>query len=198
MCRVDGIIYERITESTPSVENIRAAKHQTRGPPQGLQLESACRKEDQPERQFDSPNTMRFSSDNLPPGIISAMHRAPASTISPTRKESESIAQSKGESVECEHDLHDDIEAYCKGRGWYYVHSRMDKPTTTALGVPDFIIALPEGKTLWVECKRKGGKLRAEQQGVAMMLDKLQHHWAVVFSFEEFITIVRAAEANQR
>lgn len=132
---------------------------------------------------------MNLEGHNLPPGIVAAMHRGPTSTIGP-RREASTIAASKTDSVERECDLHDDIEAYCKGRGWYYVHSRMDRPTTTALGVKDFIIAMPKGITGWVEVKIKGRKPTPAQMGVDMILERLGHNHAIIYSFDEFLETI--------
>jgi hypothetical protein len=85
-----------------------------------------------------------------------------------------------------ERDLHDAILNTCRARGFYPVHSRMDKPTTTALGTPDLIIALPNGKTLWIECKVGKAKLTPEQNARLAFLHHLGHEAHVVRSPEEF------------
>jgi len=82
--------------------------------------------------------------------------------------------------------LHLLIEDELKRRRWYYVHSRTDRATTQQAGVPDFIIATPNGKTLWIEAKRKGGKLSVEQNVTRHILLAMGHHFAVVFSMEDF------------
>lgn len=87
-----------------------------------------------------------------------------------------------------ESDIQDQIESECRRRGWYVVRSRMDKPTTNGLGVPDFIVAIDCGVTLWVEVKRPGQKLRPEQAGAQAWLGKLEHRRTVVHSLAEFLT----------
>ena len=101
------------------------------------------------------------------------------------------------EPVDREGDLHDQIEAELKLRRWYYVHSRMDKASTQSAGVPDFIIAAPPSiftsdypRTFWVECKKRGGKLNAEQTVTKHILLALGHQYHTVYSFEEFLNIV--------
>lgn len=94
-------------------------------------------------------------------------------------------------SNEPERQLHDKIEAELKRLRWYYVHSRMDQSTTTQLGVTDFIIAVPGGRTLWLEVKRKGGKLSQEQNIARHILTALGHWHEVAYSFEDFLTICR-------
>lgn len=95
------------------------------------------------------------------------------------------------EAEPCEADLHDKIEDELKRRGWYYVHSRMDMATTTALGVPDFIVAMPQGKTIWLEVKSKTGKMKREQLAAQMMLELHGHRHAVVRSFTDFLNLLR-------
>lgn len=89
-----------------------------------------------------------------------------------------------------EGELHDEIIKKLKALGWPYVHSRMDRPTTTQWGVTDFIIAAPMGKTLWVECKSKTGKMSSEQEGFGMALLKRGHRWYVVRSMDEFNAVL--------
>lgn len=89
-----------------------------------------------------------------------------------------------------EESIHDQIEADLINRRFYYVHSRMDKRTTTALGVPDFIVAAPNCVTLWIEVKRRGGKLSKEQQITKHILLALNHHYFLVFSFDEYLAAI--------
>lgn len=90
-----------------------------------------------------------------------------------------------------ESDLHDKIAAECKRRGWLAVHSRMDKRATNQIGTPDFIIARPGGRILWIEAKSKGRKLTPEQAATIHWLKNLGHDAHAVWSFEQFIEIVR-------
>lgn len=96
-----------------------------------------------------------------------------------------------------EADLHRQIEVELKHRRWYYVHSRTDKRTTTALGVPDFIIAGKsdsnfdgEPVTYWIEVKKRGGKLTPEQTITKHLLTALGHRYATVYSFAEFLEAI--------
>lgn len=89
-----------------------------------------------------------------------------------------------------ERDLHEQISADLRTRGLYHVHSRMDRPTTTDLGVVDYIVALPDAKTLWLEVKRKGGKMTPHQIGVKMMLEKMGHRHECVYSFKQYWDII--------
>lgn len=96
--------------------------------------------------------------------------------------------------IEREADLHSLIVAELKARRLYFVHSRMDKAHTNGIGTTDFIIALPEGKTLWVEAKTPKGKLSREQAGVALLLQIAGHRHAVVRSHAEFINALDLAK----
>ena len=108
------------------------------------------------------------------------------------RKAGVVAAPTDGAPVDRESDLHEDIEADLKGRGWYYVHSRMDMATTTQLGVTDFIIAAPGGVTLWIEAKAKGNKPTPAQAGVGLMLKKQGHIHATVWNFEQYMAVIRS------
>ena len=106
-------------------------------------------------------------------------------------KPGQGIAQPANPHDGPENELHTKIEEHLQQHlRWYYVHSRTDKPTTQNVGVPDFIIAAPRGVTLWIEVKRKGGKLDADQNITRHLLKGLDHTHEVVFSMEEFYEIV--------
>lgn len=101
----------------------------------------------------------------------------------------------KSDAVELEAGLHDAIESECKRRAWPFVHSRMDKATGQARGVPDFVIAtnLWNGlnrKVLWVECKSRTGKQSPDQMGFQMMLEKNGHDYHLIRSFTEFLKLI--------
>lgn len=95
-----------------------------------------------------------------------------------------------GGTVDRESKLHEQIMDYCRDHGLYYVHSRMDQKTTTAVGVPDFIIANYDGKTLWLECKAKGGKPTMQQLATVTFLKKLGHTAEVIYSLDEFVKLL--------
>lgn len=95
-----------------------------------------------------------------------------------------------GKGVDIESKLHEQIIAECRRRGWYYVHSRMDRRTTTALGVPDFIVAADGGRTFWIEAKARNRKLTREQAGAISWLTMLGHKSIVVHNLDGFIAAV--------
>lgn len=89
--------------------------------------------------------------------------------------------------------LHRQIEDECRRRNWYFVHARMDKPTTVSVGTPDFIIAGSRGMTFWIECKAKGRKTKPAQAATQAWLQRDGHRSATVWSFEEFVSFIDKA-----
>ena len=102
------------------------------------------------------------------------------------------------EGVDRESDLHDAIIADCRRRGWIVIHSRMDRATTTAKGVPDFLIFADRARVFLFEAKRQNGKLTPEQQGFAMAADMLGFTVHVVRSFSEYWKIVEGETKPQQ
>lgn len=98
------------------------------------------------------------------------------------------------EGVEREADLHDQIEKECRHRGWPFVHSRMDRRTTTAVGTVDFVIAADGGRTFWIEAKGAKTKVTREQAATIHWLATLGHTAAVVRSLDEFLKVISVFE----
>lgn len=99
------------------------------------------------------------------------------------------------EPVTKESDLHQDIIDLCKRRGWFYVRSRMDRRTTQAIGVPDFIVAADGGKTIWIECKAKGNKPSSEQLATITFLKAKGHAAAICYNMADVMELVAKASA---
>ena len=57
-------------------------------------------------------------------------------------------------------------------------------------GIPDCIIAMPNGRTLWLELKVKGGRLSEEQKHFALSLMALGHQWHEIRSYRRFLEVV--------
>lgn len=87
--------------------------------------------------------------------------------------------------------LHDAISAYCRSKGWLAIHSRMDTATTTAKGVPDFVIFADNGRVFLVECKTRLGKLSPDQAAWHAMAKRNGHEVHTVRSFEEFLETMK-------
>jgi len=94
------------------------------------------------------------------------------------------------DACEDESKLHDEIRAECRRRGWMVVHSRMDRATTVAVGVPDFVIAADSGVTFWVEAKAKRKKMTLEQLACAAQLNKLGHRFFCVWNYQQFLDCI--------
>jgi len=117
-------------------------------------------------------------------------------------------ADSMSKSAERESKLHEQILDYCRQRGWYVVHSRMDRPTTNQVGCPDFIIVtssrfelhqrgdgggfsrLESGAVHFIEAKTRDGKLTEAQRNAKAWLEKLGRQYHVVRSLDEFVKVV--------
>lgn len=88
--------------------------------------------------------------------------------------------------------LQDKIEQECRQRQWAFARTRMDKATTyTMPGVPDFIIAMLGGRTLYVEVKTRTGKQSPAQKGFQVLLEMNGHEYHLVRSFAEFLTAIK-------
>ena len=110
--------------------------------------------------------------------------------LSRTERNRGRVPLTASEPVERESKLHDDIEQFCRNKGWYCHHARMDKKTTSAIGEPDFIIGAYGGRTLWIECKGRGGKPTLQQLAAIAQLKHNGHIAAIVYSFEEFLAVL--------
>lgn len=99
-------------------------------------------------------------------------------------------ARSAGKVETREADLHDQILAECRRRGWLVIHSRMDKPSTVQIGSPDFVVAADRGRTFYIEAKARTGKLRPEQRAWLAWASRLGHRAAVVRTLPEFIELI--------
>lgn len=107
-----------------------------------------------------------------------------ARTAPPTRQPAPQDAEP------LEADLHDKIDAECRRRGWVTVHSRMDRATTTAVGLCDFIIFADGGVVINIECKSRSGKLSLPQLSFIAAMKRCGHEVHTVRSFSEFMRIV--------
>lgn len=58
-------------------------------------------------------------------------------------------------------------------------------------GMPDLVIALPGGATLWLELKGDGGKVRQEQEEFLAQWTALGHKCHVVYSVDGLRALLR-------
>lgn len=98
--------------------------------------------------------------------------------------------------VDKESDLHNAILDYCRQEGFIAFHGAMCFETSRTIGEPDFEILMPQGKTLFVECKAKGRKLSNEQIAIKAWMERLGHTMHVVTTIEQFREIVRITRTN--
>jgi len=84
--------------------------------------------------------------------------------------------------------LHQQIINWCDQQHprWKAVHSRTDKPSTTELGTPDFVVFGPFPKCLVFECKARTGKLTEDQRNWAYEMSMLGWDVKIVRSLQEF------------
>jgi len=122
----------------------------------------------------------------IPPGWVELQDGSYASP-SAVAKGLVSSKPKQTKACEKEAELHEAILHYCRSKGWCVAHCRMDKPSTSQIGTPDFIVAMPQGKTIWVEAKTAKGKLSLEQQAWLTALRKLGHKAGVVRHIQEFV-----------
>lgn len=97
----------------------------------------------------------------------------------------QTVAAATTKAVKVESELHEQIERYCTERGYLYIHSRMDAPTTIQVGTPDFAVFMPGAKSVFIECKAKGGKTTTEQLSKIAHARKLGFRAEVVDNFED-------------
>lgn len=92
--------------------------------------------------------------------------------------------------AQMEKDLQQEIADYCKRQKWPFMRHSMAHRVWGTLGWPDFTILLPGRKLMLAECKRKGQKLRVEQEGISKMAKIVGHEIHVITSFDEFMSVL--------
>lgn len=90
-----------------------------------------------------------------------------------------------------ETNLHNSIIRECIDRRWIHFHGSTADATQRTLGEPDFILLLPNGRFLLVECKSATGKLSEDQQTMVQWAKILGHKIHIVRSFSEFLAIIK-------
>ncbi len=82
--------------------------------------------------------------------------------------------------------LHKPIIKWLNERNWPYDYSNPTKPTRSTVGWPDFRIMCPNGKMLFIECKKWDGQLTKEQDALRKRAAELGHYIHIVRSWQEF------------
>jgi hypothetical protein len=80
------------------------------------------------------------------------------------------------------------ISHYIKDRGLYGFHDK--SRGVNKAGHVDWVIALPNSRTLWIECKAKKGRLSEEQKNNMLLLKGFGHEVYEVRSFKGFLDII--------
>jgi hypothetical protein len=97
------------------------------------------------------------------------------------------------DSVDRERDLHDDIIEFCNAQWppWKFIHARMDKRSTIAVGAPDFTVCASGGRVFHIEVKGKTTKTSNEQLAWHKQMEMLGHQVHVVTSMSQFLEAVK-------
>lgn len=120
------------------------------------------------------------------------------------RLEKNKLRTPSGES-DCEREvgkggLHEKIMQWCNAQWprWKFIHNRTDKRSGIAEGAPDFVIFVPGGRSLSIECKMPGNKRTEAQLAWATEMRMLGHEIYLVTSFAEFEQLVSSVIERQR
>ena len=89
-----------------------------------------------------------------------------------------------------ERELQNEIIRALNEKRILFFHGSTAHKTKRTEGEPDFVIALPEGRTLWVECKTRTGKLSEAQTIVRHRLETAGHAYHVVRNISEFDVLI--------
>ena len=92
--------------------------------------------------------------------------------------------------VEREKGLHEFIFSDARSRGWIVLHGAMSERTARTPGEFDFILIASGGRTFFLECKTRKGKLSPQQLAMKVHAEMLGHKPAVVRSVAEYLSIV--------
>lgn len=139
---------------------------------------------------------MRLKPSDITPRIAAMMSDAdrtwsPQNQYAQAGQPCERDAASDCEPVDLEIPLHRVILKLCEIRDWVALYSNPSKRTGRPRGEPDFVILLPGGKTLLVECKSAKGQLSEDQQTMKDELEALGHTVHIVRSVGDFESICR-------
>ena len=102
------------------------------------------------------------------------------------------------DAVEDESELHADIRAECRRRGWMCFGGDMSHRTRRNLGECDFCVVTDldqedfiPGRVLWIEAKTRIGKLSPGQVANAAGLWRLGHTVHIVRSMSDFLALTK-------
>lgn len=92
--------------------------------------------------------------------------------------------------IKLERELHklissDLLRRRSEGQSIHWIHSRMDKRTTNAVGTADFFV-IRRGEAIAIECKVGNNKLSVEQEAERLRVLLAGGHYHVVRTFDEY------------
>lgn len=90
-----------------------------------------------------------------------------------------------------ERDMHVEFIEWLRAREIFFIHSRMDRPSTIGVGDPDFVL-LHGGKGCAVEFKRPSKRLSQAQAERLAMLQRTGTPAIVAYSVEDAIAFVKS------
>lgn len=100
-------------------------------------------------------------------------------TVAPAKEEADDGPESK---------LQAKAERWFRERGYPFFHDKSRGRNTP--GWVDLVGALPNRRTVYLEFKARGGRLRPEQERLRLQLMHLGHEWHEVRSYRRFLEIV--------
>lgn len=130
----------------------------------------------------------RFSSECIPDHILRLMpehERKLLGKAGRTADEAQAIFTERTEK-----EMHITFESWLNLHNLPFIHSRMDRATTTNLGVPDFAVFYQE-RALLIEFKMPSSMLSEDQKTYHAKLDKVGASPVVCFSAEQAIKLAR-------
>lgn len=105
---------------------------------------------------------MRYSSATLPDHVLRLMPKDDRAALGKSGRTIEECATVATHTTERVFQTH--MVQLLDQRGLFFSRARMDKKTTTRVGMFDFTVYLPNGRYLAVEAKVDGGALSGAQQ----------------------------------
>mgnify|MGYP000867177669 CR=1 FL=1 len=90
-----------------------------------------------------------------------------------------------------EKDLHKRVIDICDREGYIYFHGAMALPTFRTPGEPDFVILLPQGKFILIECKSISGRLKPSQKDLFSRIEKIGHKVYIIKTVKELYGIIK-------
>lgn len=130
-----------------------------------------------------------MKADLLPESFLNKMAAADRKLLGrPALLASERQAQA---GLKLEREIHKLIWNELLRRGIFAIHSRTDKRTTNAVGLPDFCMAI-NGHPVAIEVKLPGEKLTEEQEAVSRRMVQNGWQYFIVYSFEEAIVVINS------